>query len=52
MFLLFFPIFQIKHVPFVLSVTLDGWYAENGSTNSTFIEEGIDHVIHSIMHCE
>ncbi len=43
------PDFSIKHQPFVITQTQQGWYFENGSGGP--ITHTIDDVLHFIMHC-
>lgn len=45
------PDFSIKHQPFVITVTFEGWYFENGATGGPFTHESIDDVLHLMMHC-
>ena len=46
------PDLTIKHTPFIISITQGGWYCQNGHVSGPFINKTIDHVIHSIMHCD
>lgn len=45
------PDFSIKHQPFVITETLEGWYFENGSIGGPFIHQSIADVMHLMMHC-
>jgi len=47
------PDFSIKHTPFVIAVTPEGWYFENHVAGGPYSSQAsIDDVIHLIMHCE
>jgi len=43
--------FSIRHQPFVLWTTADGWFFEQGGGGGPFTEATIDDVIHLMMHC-
>lgn len=43
---------SIKHQPFVITITEDGWCWENHGNGGPHIHEGIDHVLNLIMHCD
>lgn len=45
------PDLTIKHQPFVITLTSNGWYSRNGSGSGPFINQSIEEVIHLIMHC-
>jgi len=42
----------IKHQPFVITTTSEGWHYENGGTAGPFVDATIDDVLHLIMHCQ
>lgn len=44
--------FTVRHVPFVISSSFEGWSYENCAPGGPFQETTIDDVIHAIMHCE
>ncbi|MGA8164002.1 MAG: hypothetical protein WB791_03135, partial [Waddliaceae bacterium] len=46
------PDFSIKHTPFVITVTPEGWYFEQGGGGGPYMHTSIDDVIHLILHCE
>lgn len=41
----------VKHQPFVITLTSEGWYYENGSPGGPFTNASIDDVLHLMMHC-
>jgi len=44
---------SIRHQPFTLSQTSEGWCYENGGTGGPYDDRmNINNVIHAIMHCE
>lgn len=43
--------YSIKHIPFVITSDIQGWYSENGSPTGPFTTATIDDIIHLIMHC-
>lgn len=45
------PDFTIKHQPFVIITTHEGWWFENGGVGGPFTKSRIDDVLHLIMHC-
>lgn len=46
------PDFTIEHRPFQITVTPEGWYAENGGFIGPLkAEVSIDMVLHTMMHC-
>jgi hypothetical protein len=45
------PDFTVKHQPFVLTETSNGWCFENWHRGGPFTDESIEDVIHLIMHC-
>lgn len=46
------PDLTIRHQPFIITVTAEGWYYENGGTGGPYTQESIEDVVHLIMHCE
>lgn len=42
----------VRHTPFVIRNTAEGWCYNNGSARGPFADASIDDVIHWIMHCE
>ncbi len=42
----------VKHQPFVITTSSEGWYYENGGNGGPFLEATIDDVLHLIMHCQ
>jgi hypothetical protein len=46
------PDLSIRHQPFVITATKEGWSFENGGAGGPFTNSSIDDVIHLIMHCE
>ncbi len=46
------PDASIVHRPFIITVTNEGWFYANSGSGGPFIQEGLDHVLHSIMHCD
>ena len=42
---------SIKHQPFVITTSPQGWYVENGGGYGPFIHSSIDDIMHAIMHC-
>lgn len=40
----------IRHQPFFVRVTSQGWFCRNLSTQGPFIRQTIDDVIHSVIH--
>ena len=47
------PDLSIRHQPFVITVTPQGWYFENAAATGPFnLAASIDDVLHLIMHCE
>ena len=45
------PDLTIKHQPFVITTTQEGWYFENSGSGGPFTTASIDDVLHLIMHC-
>ncbi len=45
------PDLSIKHQPFVITVSPEGWYYENAGAGGPYTSASIDDVIHLIMHC-
>jgi hypothetical protein len=45
------PDFSIKHQPFVITVTSEGWYFENAGIGGPYTHASIDDVLHLMMHC-
>lgn len=45
------PDLSIKHQPFVITVTAEGWYYENSGNGGPFTTASIDDVLHLMMHC-
>lgn len=43
--------FSIKHQPFVITATDEGWFYANGGAGGPYTDATIDDVIHLIMHC-
>ncbi|MEI6242135.1 MAG: hypothetical protein WCP39_01875 [Chlamydiota bacterium] len=46
------PDFSIKHQPFIITDSFEGWYYENAGGGGPYIEESIEDVLHLIMHCQ
>lgn len=46
------PDLSVKHQPFVITVTENGWHYENCAAGGPFTTAKIDDVLHLIMHCE
>jgi len=46
------PDLTIRHQPFVITVTLDGWEWENSSTGGCPPEASIEEALYLMMHCE
>jgi hypothetical protein len=42
----------VRHQPFVITMTPQGWHYENLATGGPYAEASIDDVIHLIMHCK
>lgn len=45
------PDLSIKHQPFVIIASPEGWYFENTGNGGPFTTASIDDVLHLIMHC-
>lgn len=45
------PDLTIKHQPFVISTTNEGWYFQNGGNGGPFTTTCFEDVLHLIMHC-
>ena len=45
------PDLSIKHQPFIITDTAEGWYFENTGGGGPFTTASIDDVLHLIMHC-
>lgn len=45
------PDLSIKHQPFVLMDSPQGWHYENTGAGGPFAEASLDDVLHLIMHC-
>lgn len=46
------PDFTVKHQPFVITETTQGWYYENSTTSGIYTDDiRISDVAHLIMHC-
>lgn len=45
------PDFSIKHQPFVITHTSEGWYFENCNVEGPFIKASINQALNLIMHC-
>ncbi len=43
---------SIVHRPFIITITGEGWFYANGGQGGPFINKGIDHVLHLMMHCD
>jgi len=46
------PDLTIKHQPFVITHTAEGWHYENSGAGGPYTEATIDDVLHLIMHCD
>ena len=46
------PDFSIRHQPFVITITADGWDWENSGGGSCPREASIEDVLYLMMHCE
>lgn len=42
----------VRHQPFVITETVNGWCYENATAGGPYNEINIDLVLHLIMHCE
>ena len=42
----------VRHQPFVVTITPEGWCAENNGFGGPFQFGGIECMLHRIMHCE
>jgi len=42
---------SVRHQPFTITTTPQGWCYENGSPGGPFTQASIDDVVHLIMHC-
>ena len=45
------PDCSIKHQPFVITDSSEGWYYENSGAGGPYTEASIEDVLHLIMHC-
>ncbi len=45
------PDLTIRHQPFVITVTPNGWYYENAGAGGPYTTESIKDVLHLMMHC-
>ena len=45
------PDLSIRHQPFVITTTAEGWFFENTGCGGPFTTASIDDVLHLIMHC-
>ena len=45
------PDLSIRHQPFEITITSEGWYYENISGGGPYIDPSIDDVLYLIMHC-
>jgi|ERR1700733_2859523 len=45
------PDYSVRHQPFVITVTCEGWCFANGGSGGPYTHASIDEVIHLIMHC-
>lgn len=43
---------QVKHQPFVITITSEGWCWENAHTGGPHLDKSIEDVLFKIMHCE
>lgn len=41
----------IKHQPFVITTTPEGWYFQNGGSGGPYTTNSFDDILHLIMHC-
>ena len=46
------PDLSIKHQPYVITLSPEGWYYENFNGGGPFTNASIDDVLHLIMHCD
>lgn len=46
------PDLTIKHQPFIITLTSEGWYYENYSAGGPYAQESIEDVLHLMMHCQ
>jgi hypothetical protein len=46
------PDLTIRHQPFTVTVTEEGWYYENTGGGGPYTHESIEDVLHLIMHCQ
>lgn len=42
----------VRHQPFNITTSHDGWFYENGVARGPFAIVSIDEVLHAIMHCK
>jgi hypothetical protein len=42
---------SVRHIPFTLWTSAEGWHYENNSNGGPFKHASIDDVLHLIMHC-
>lgn len=42
---------SIKHQPFIITLSPEGWHYANGGGGGPYIEASINDVLHEIMHC-
>lgn len=43
---------SVRHQPFTVTETVEGWYYENHNSGGPYKDGTIDDVLHLIMHCE
>jgi hypothetical protein len=46
------PDLSIRHQPFTITVTADGWYYENTGGGGPYVQESIEDVLHLMMHAQ
>ena len=45
------PDYTVKHQPFTITTTEEGWHYENWSPGGPYTQASFDDVLHLIMHC-
>ena len=46
------PDLTVRHQPFVITISSDGWYYENSGAGGPYASESIEDVLYLMMHCE
>lgn len=42
----------VRHQPFTVEITEDGWCCENGGPYGPFVDKSINDVIHAMIYCD